>query len=67
MSNPKVLPPVPFAPKKAHPFCLVDGDAGLVLAASRAQLAERAALKVALPSESVPPPTQDVKPRLNRN
>ncbi len=35
MADTKLLPPIPFAPKKTQPFCLVDGDTGLVLAAQR--------------------------------
>ena len=34
MAHQKALPPIPFAPKANPPFCLVDGDTGLVLAAN---------------------------------
>jgi hypothetical protein len=34
MAEHKALPPIPFPPKTNQPFCLVDGDTGLVLAAN---------------------------------
>lgn len=55
MADNKALPPIPFAPKKNQPFCLVDGETGLVLAANP-KLRTLHDSQVPAVRESSPPP-----------
>jgi hypothetical protein len=55
MAEKKALPPIPFAPTKNPPFCLVDGETGLVLAATRKPIGARDSQPPAAPESSLPP------------
>jgi hypothetical protein len=55
MADHKGLPPIPFAPKKHQPFCLVDGETGLVLA-TNSNLAAGHDSQAPSARDSIPPP-----------